>query len=178
MTNGRLCRAAASAILAAACSAFPGPAVGFAAETPDAPGPSRMVGVWLGPVWSVNGWRYITRYQISVTGNRFQAVGELYIQSPRGLTKQRPPAVSEFSGSIDGNALTGEVSIYRRSSGDPGSAATRPLVGTVDFERGEIAIRYNGPSTENTSDEAADPSGDTDRTLTLHLLGGKPPRQE
>jgi hypothetical protein len=174
MTNGRLRRAAVSAILAAACCAFLGPAVGFAAETPDAPGPSRMVGAWLGPVWSVKGWRYITRYQISVTGNRFHAVGELYIQSPQGLTKQRPPAVSEFTGSIDGSALTGEVSLYRRNSAEAGKAATRPLVGTVDFDRGEIAIRYNGPSADNTSDEAADASGDTDRTLTLQLLGRKP----
>lgn len=178
MTKGRLRRAAGSMLLGAACSAFLGPAVGFADETFDTAGARRVAGVWLASDSRVDGWRYVTRYDISVTGNRLVAIGALYILSPRGLTEQRPPTVSEFSGTIEGNVLTGELSIYRRISREAATTATRPLRGTVDFVRGEIAIQYNGPAPDGTSAAEAEKWRDADRTLTLRLLARKQPRQE
>jgi hypothetical protein len=83
--------------------------------------------------------------------------------------------VSEFSGTIDGEALTGKVSIYRPDSGESLAEVTRPLEGTVDFERGEIVLRYHGPAPDVVAVAAAEKWDEAPRTMTLRLLGRKPP---
>lgn len=187
MTKARLRLVAVSALLGAVCAALVGPVAGSADEAADALGPRRMEGVWLASDSTAKGWRYITRYEISVTGNRFLAAGALYIVSPRGLTQSQPPTVNELAGTIDGTVLSGEVSIYRGSPrqdgirGSPrqdGITTTRPLRGSVDFERGVISIQYKGPAPDDTPGDETEKWRDGDRTLTLRALGKKSRRQE
>lgn len=177
MTKARLRLVAVSALLGAMCAALVGPVAGSADEAADALGPRRMEGVWLASDSTAKGWRYITRYEISVTGNRFLAAGALYIVSPRGLTQSQPPTVNELAGTIDGTVLSGEVSIYRGSPRQDGMT-TRPLRGSVDFERGVISIQYQGPAPDDTPGDETEKWRDGDRTLTLRALGKKSRRQE
>lgn len=178
MTKARLRLVAVSALLGAVCAALVGPVAGSADEAADALGPRRMEGVWLASDSTAKGWRYITRYEISVTGNRFLAAGALYIVSPRGLTQSQPPTVNELTGTIDGTVLSGEVSIYRGSPHQDGITTTRPLRGSVDFERGVISIQYKGPAPDDTPGDETEKWRDGDRTLTLRALGKKSRRQE
>ena len=178
MTKARLRLAAVSSLLGAVCAALVGPVAGSADEAADALGPGRMEGVWLASDSTAKGWRYITRYEISVTGNRFLAAGALYIVSPRGLTQSQPPTVNELAGTIDGTVLSGEVSIYRGSPRQDGITTTRPLRGSVDFERGVISIQYKGPAPDDTPGDETEKWRDGDRTLTLRALGKKARRRE
>ena len=173
MMSRRVRRAAGWLLLGVAGVALPSPLAGFAAEPSAVAGLQRLEGTWLESDVTVRGWRYVTRYDILLTGNRVVASGELVVVSPRGLAERYSPRVSEFSGTIDGNVLSGEVSLYRRIPHQHGLEWTRPMRGTVDLERPEIAIHYSGPALDGaTGDEATDWQ-DADRTLTLRWVGKK-----
>jgi hypothetical protein len=173
MMSGRVRRAAGWLLLGVAGVALPSPLGGFAAEPSAVAGLQRLEGTWLALDSTIHGWRYVTRYDILLTGNRIVAVGELVIVSPRGLGERYSPRVSEFSGTIDGNVLSGEVSLYRRIPHQHGVEWTRPMRGRVDLERPEIAIQYSGPALEGAAADEAESWQDTDRTVTLRWVGKK-----
>jgi hypothetical protein len=174
MMSGRVRRAAGWwLLLGVAGVALPSPLGGFAAEPPVVAGLQRLEGTWLALDATVHGWRYVTRYDISLTGNRVVAIGELVIVSPRGLAERYSPRVSEFSGTIDGDVLNGEVSLYRRIPHQHGVEWTRPMRGRVDLERPEIAIQYSGPALDGAASDEAESWHDADRTLTLRWVGKK-----
>src|SRR5437879_9753361 len=116
MMSRRVRRAAGWLLLGVAGVALPSPLAGFAAEPSAVAGLQRLEGTWLESDVTVHGWRYVTRYDISLTGNRVVASGELVVVSPRGLAERYSPRGSEFSGAIDGNVLSGVVSLYRLMS--------------------------------------------------------------
>jgi hypothetical protein len=173
MTNGRLRWAAVAGLLGAACLALPYHTPGFADEPSDTAQLRRIEGTWLALDAHVHGWRYVTRYDLSLTGNRVVAVGELIIVSPRGLSERYSPSVSEFSATIEGTTLRGEVSIYRRVPHQHGTEWTRPMRGTVDLDHKQIVISYHGPALDGTSAEEDENWQEADRTVTMRLLGKK-----
>ncbi len=174
MMSGRVRRAAGWwLLLGAAGVALPSPLGGLAAEPPVVAGLQRLEGTWLALDATVHGWRYVTRYDISLTGNRVVAIGELVIVSPRGLAERYSPRVSEFSGTGDGDVLNGEVTLYRRIPHQHGVEWTRPMRGRVDVERPEVAIQYSGPALDGVAGDEAEGWHDADRTLTLRWVGKK-----
>ena len=173
MMSRRVRRAAGWLLLGVAGVALPSPLAGFAAEPSAVAEFQRLEGTWLALDVTVRGWRYVTRYDILLTGNRVVASGELVVVSPRGLAERYSPRVSEFSGTIDGNVLSGEVSLYRRIPHKHGVEWTRPMRGRVDLARPEIAIQYSGPAPDGAAGDEAEGWQDADRTLTLQWVGKK-----
>jgi hypothetical protein len=174
MIEGRLRLVGVAVLVGAAGFGVLRPGVGVADERPDRDAAPRVASVWLASDSKVDGWRYVTRYEVGVTGNRLVAVGALYVVAPNGLTQQRPPTVSEFSGTIDGGTLTGEVSIYRPTSEETRAEVTRSLEGTVDLERGEIVLRYQGPAPDAIVATAVEEWDEAPRTMTLRRIGQRP----
>ncbi len=173
MMSGRVRRAAGWLLLGVAGVALPSSLGGSAAESSVVAGLQRLEGTWLALDATVHGWRYVTRYDILLTGNRVVGLGELVIVSPRGLAERYSPRVSEFSGTIDGDVLSGEVSLYKRIPHQHGIEWTRPMRGRVDLERPEIAIQYSGPALDGAASDEAEGWQDADRTLTLRWVGKK-----
>jgi hypothetical protein len=173
MRSGRVRRAAGWLLLGVAGVLLPSPLGGFAAEPSVVAGLQRLEGTWLALDTTVHGWRYVTRYDILLAGNRVVATGELVIVSPKGLAERYSPRVSEFSGTIDGDVLSGQVSLYKRVPHKHGVEWTRPMRGRVDLERPEIAIQYSGPELDGAAGDGAEGWLDGDRTLTLRWVGKK-----
>jgi hypothetical protein len=164
------------AVVGAACSALPGLTARAADEETAVTRPHRLEGTWLASDSMIDGWRHVTRYDISVTGNRLAAVGVLILTSPIGRNAIYPPTVGEFSGTIEGNVLSGEVAIDWRRHLENGVTERRPMQGSVDFGRSEIVIQYTGPVPSSTSGTRADGWHDSDQTLRLRLIGGRQKR--